>query len=68
MGKGMLTIQPYYSDKYLLNKVGMAGIITVIHSALDMKNIILDKYHYNLFYLALSIYPKMLFTVINLNY
>lgn len=41
----------------------MAGLITVIHSAMDMKNIILDKYHYNIFYLGLAIYPKMLFTL-----
>lgn len=47
----------------MLSKVGMAGLITLLHSALDMKNILLEKYHYNLFYLTLSIYPKMLFTL-----
>lgn len=63
MGKGMLTLQPYYSDRFLLSKVGMAGIITVIHSCLDMKNIILEAHHYMLFFLSLSIYPRMLFTL-----
>lgn len=40
LGKGMLSLQPYYSENFLLNKVGMAGIITIIHSALDIDNII----------------------------
>jgi len=47
----------------LLSKVGMAGIVTLMHSCLDMPNIILAKYHYMLFYLSLSIYPKMFFTL-----
>ena len=67
MGKGMLSIQPYYSDKFLLNKVSMAGILTVIHSCLDMENIIMGKYHYMLFMLSLAMYPKMLFLVIFCN-
>ncbi len=59
----MVTIQPYYSDRFLLNKVGLAGIITVIHSLMDTKNIILGDYHYTMLYLGLSAYPRMLFTV-----
>lgn len=59
----MLTLQPYYSDKFLLSKVSMAGIVTFAHSCLDLKNIILDKYHYNILYLSVSMYPKFLFTV-----
>jgi len=41
----------------------MAGIITLIHSALDMEKLLIGKYHYTLFFLSLSIYPKMLFTI-----
>jgi 26S proteasome regulatory subunit N1 len=63
MGKGLVTIQPYYYDRFLLNKVSMAGIIILANSLLDMEKIILDKYHFVLFYLALSVYPKMLFLV-----
>lgn len=64
MGKGLISIQPYYNDKFLLSTVGMAGIIIVMHSCLDMNNIILGKYSYLLYYLGLSMYPRMLFTVI----
>jgi len=63
MGKGLITIQPYYSDKFLISKAGIAGIITLIHSCLDMSNILLGKHHYMFFYLALSMYPRMFFTV-----
>lgn len=45
----------------------MAGIIIMAHSCLDLKNTILDKYHYNLYYLSMSMYPKFLYTV-NFNY
>ena len=63
MGKGLITIQPYYQDKFLLNTVSMAGIIIVMNSCLDMTNIMLGKYSYLLYYLGLSMYPRMLFTV-----
>jgi len=63
LGKGMLTLQPYYSDRFLLSKSSMAGIITFAHSCLDIKNTILDKYHYNLFYLSIAMYPKFMFTL-----
>jgi len=63
MGKGLLTLQPYYSDKFLMSKVGFAGIITFLHASLDTTNILCDKYHYLFYYLGLSTYPRMLFTV-----
>ncbi|EAR97380.1 26S proteasome regulatory subunit (macronuclear) [Tetrahymena thermophila SB210] len=62
MGKGMVTLQPYYSDKFLLNKVGLSGIITVIHSLMDTKSVFGDQ-HYTMLYLGLAAYPRMLFTV-----
>ncbi|EGR33984.1 hypothetical protein IMG5_028540, partial [Ichthyophthirius multifiliis] len=63
MGKGMVSLQPYYSDRFLLNKVGLAGIITTVFSFMDTKNIILGDYHYTMYYLTLAAYPRMLFTL-----
>jgi len=63
MGKGLLTLQPYYSDKFLFSKASMAGIVTFIHACLDTSNILCDKYHYLFYHLALSMYPRMMFTV-----
>ena len=64
MGKGLLTLQPYYSDKFLINKVAIAGIISFLHGCLDIKNLILEKNHTLLYYLGIAMYPRMFFTVI----
>lgn len=64
----MLGLNPYYSEKFLFNKVSMAGIIIFLTSLQDLKEYILGKYHFFMFYLALSMYPKMLFTVLVFSY
>lgn len=43
MGKGLMTIHPFHSDRLLLSSVAMGGILTVMHAALDVKNTILEK-------------------------
>lgn len=65
LGKGMLSIQPYYNERFLLSKVGMAGVITFLISLFDIKGTLLSKQHYFLFFLALAMYPKFLFVVKN---
>ncbi|CAL5396658.1 unnamed protein product [Camellia sinensis] len=50
---------------FLLNlkiqpRTALAGIVTLLHACLDMKAIILGKYHYVLYFLVL---PRMLLTV-----
>lgn len=60
----MLTIDPRYSEKFLLSKVGMAGIVIFLTALYDIGQTILSKYHYFIFYLSLSMYPKFLFTVL----
>jgi len=62
MGKGTLSLSPYHSDRLLLNPVAMAGLITVLHASLDLKNLILGKYHYLLYVLSLTMFPRMLMT------
>lgn len=63
MGKGMLSIQPYYSERFLLSKVGMAGLITFLVSLLDINTTMLGKNHYFMYFLSLAMYPKFLFVV-----
>merc|ERR1712050_133660 len=46
MGKGLLTINPFYSDRFLLDPVALGSLIVVIHAVLHMKNTILSKSHY----------------------
>lgn len=62
MGKGTMSISPYHSHRFLLNRVAVGGLLAVLISFLDVKNIILGKSHYMLFNLALAIQPRMLIT------
>lgn len=63
MGKGMLSVQPYYSERFLLSKVGMAGVVIFLTSLLDIKSTLLSKQHYFIYFLSLAMYPKFLFVV-----
>eukprot|EP00002_Diphylleia_rotans_P008447 TRINITY_DN1828_c0_g2_i1.p1 TRINITY_DN1828_c0_g2~~TRINITY_DN1828_c0_g2_i1.p1 ORF type:complete len:870 (-),score=207.08 TRINITY_DN1828_c0_g2_i1:486-3095(-) len=63
MGKGTLTLSLNHSDRLLPSFVGIAGILTVLHAALDMSKTILGRHHYILYYLACTIRPRMLVTL-----
>ncbi|CAM6095742.1 unnamed protein product [Calypogeia fissa] len=63
MGKGLLTLNPYHSDRFLLSNVALAGLMTFLLGCLDMKAIILGKYHYVLYYLVMAMQPRMLITL-----
>ncbi|XP_057953609.1 26S proteasome non-ATPase regulatory subunit 2 homolog A-like [Malania oleifera] len=63
LGKGLLTLSPYHLDRFLLSPMALAGIITLLHACLDLKTIILGKYHYVLYFLVLAMQPRMLMTV-----
>lgn len=63
MGKGMLSIQPYYSERFLPSKVGMAGVIVFLTSLFDLKSTLLNKQHFMMYFLGLAMYPKFLFVV-----
>ncbi|GFP86441.1 26S proteasome non-ATPase regulatory subunit 2 homolog a [Phtheirospermum japonicum] len=63
MGKGLLTLSPYHSERSLLSPTSLAGLVIMLHACLDMKSIILGKYHYVLYFLTLAMQPRMLMTV-----
>mmetsp|Transcript_42278 Transcript_42278/g.97895 ORF Transcript_42278/g.97895 Transcript_42278/m.97895 type:complete len:911 (+) Transcript_42278:49-2781(+) len=63
MGKGLVGLNPFHSDRLLLSGVGMGGILTILHACLDMKNTLLDKLHYILYYVTSAMNPRMLITV-----
>uniref|UniRef100_A0A8I6YQX6 26S proteasome non-ATPase regulatory subunit 2 homolog n=1 Tax=Hordeum vulgare subsp. vulgare TaxID=112509 RepID=A0A8I6YQX6_HORVV len=63
LGKGLLTLDPYHSDRLLLSPVALAGLVTVLHACLAMQPIIVKKYPYMLYILALAMQPRMLLTV-----
>eukprot|EP00298_Acanthocystis_sp_HF-20_P013231 c20264_g1_i1.p1 GENE.c20264_g1_i1~~c20264_g1_i1.p1 ORF type:complete len:881 (-),score=326.51 c20264_g1_i1:17-2659(-) len=60
MGKGLLTLSPFHSDRVLLRPTALAALLTVGLAGLDFKNIILQKYQFLLFTLSLAMRPRML--------
>ncbi|CAH9126858.1 unnamed protein product [Cuscuta epithymum] len=63
LGKGLLTLSPYHSERFLSSPTSLAGLLVVLHACLDMKALILGKYHYVLYFLTLAMQPRMLMTV-----
>ncbi|KAG2434205.1 hypothetical protein HXX76_007931 [Chlamydomonas incerta] len=63
MGKGLLTINPYHTDRQLCSGVALAGILSVLFPCLDLKATIGGKHHYLLFCLAAAAKPRMLLTL-----
>ena len=63
LGKGLMGLNPLHSEKFLFSNVSLAGLLTVLYAATDMKTFINGKYHYFLYYLVLSMYPRMMITV-----
>ncbi|XP_069146744.1 26S proteasome non-ATPase regulatory subunit 2 homolog A isoform X1 [Solanum lycopersicum] len=63
LGKGLITLSPYHSERFLLSPTALAGLIIMVHMCLDMRSTILGKYHYLLYFLTLAMQPRMLMTV-----
>eukprot|EP00913_Durusdinium_trenchii_P025165 g23624.t1 len=49
MGKGLLTINPLFSDRFLVDPVAFGSLTVLAHSVLHLKNTILGKSHYLLY-------------------
>lgn len=63
-GKGLVTLNPYYGDgKFLCSRLSLSGLLTVLFSMLDAKGSVLGKSHFLLYFLSLSVRPRMVFTV-----
>jgi 26S proteasome regulatory subunit N1 len=56
-------LNPFHSDKFLFSNVSLAGLLTTIYACTDMNTFICGKHHYFLYYLTLSMYPRMLITL-----
>ena len=63
MGKGLLSINPFHSDRMLLNYPALCATLILLHSCFDLKATILEKSHYLLYYLTCAMNPRMLITV-----
>lgn len=62
MGKGTITLSPFYNDRMLMSPTAVGGLLTVLLACTDLKNLILSKAHYLLFSLCTAMFPRMLMT------
>lgn len=62
MGKGTISINPYHTDRQLLSRVAMAGLLTTILAFTDTKTFILGNTHHILYTLVTAMYPRFLIT------
>mmetsp|Transcript_17190 Transcript_17190/g.44108 ORF Transcript_17190/g.44108 Transcript_17190/m.44108 type:complete len:912 (-) Transcript_17190:167-2902(-) len=63
MGKGLMSLSPYHTDRQLLSPVALSGLVSLLYCALDVKTTIAGKHHYVLYYLACAMKPRMLLTL-----
>lgn len=63
MGKGLLTISPFFSDRFLMDPIAMGSLAVLAHAILHLKNTVLGKSHYMLFNIVPAMRPRWLVTV-----
>lgn len=62
-GKGLLSVNPYYSDGFLFSKTNYAAVIILAFAMLNTKELLITNNHYLMFFFALALRPKMLILV-----
>ncbi|GBE87336.1 26S proteasome regulatory subunit rpn-1 [Sparassis crispa] len=63
MGKGTITINPFFSDRNIMSKTAVAGLLATLTAFTDAKAFVLDKYHWMLYFLVTAMYPRFLITL-----
>ncbi|KAJ6631146.1 armadillo-type protein [Mycena sp. CBHHK59/15] len=63
MGKGTIGLNPFFSDRSIMSRPAMAGLLATLTAFTDSKNFILDKYHWMLYFLVTAMYPRFLITL-----
>merc|ERR1712110_365406 len=63
MGKGLLTINPQFSDRFLLDPIALGSLTVVAHAVLHLKNTILGDSHYLLYNIVPAMRPRWLITL-----
>ncbi|VDP55391.1 unnamed protein product [Schistosoma margrebowiei] len=62
LGKGTLTLSPWHSDRFLCRPVGLAGLLILLTSCLDMRMTFMSRHDYLIFYITPAIQPRLLMT------
>ncbi|UZJ54685.1 hypothetical protein CBS101457_004005 [Exobasidium rhododendri] len=63
MGKGTIGINPYHTDRQLMSKTAICGLLATLVSFTDAQGFVLDKSHWMLYFLVSAMYPRFLITL-----
>lgn len=63
MGKGLITLDPIYSHKLLINNPGIAGLLITLFSFTETEGLLCGKHQFLIYSLALGMKPKLVMTV-----
>nr|XP_018265646.1 26S proteasome regulatory subunit N1 [Kwoniella dejecticola CBS 10117]OBR87804.1 26S proteasome regulatory subunit N1 [Kwoniella dejecticola CBS 10117] len=63
MGKGTIGINPYFNDAQVMSRTAVAGLLATIVSFTDARKFVLDKHHWQLYWLVTAMYPQFLITL-----
>ncbi|THH01280.1 hypothetical protein EW026_g1377 [Hermanssonia centrifuga] len=63
MGKGTITINPFFHDRQIMSRTAVAGLLATLLAFTDAKSFVLDKYHWMLYFLTPAMYPRFLITL-----
>ncbi|KAJ3729702.1 armadillo-type protein [Lentinula raphanica] len=63
MGKGTIGVNPFFSDRGIMHKPAVAGLLAVLTAFTDAKGFILDKQHWMLYFLVIAMYPRFMITL-----
>ncbi|KAG6857037.1 hypothetical protein H0H87_010391 [Tephrocybe sp. NHM501043] len=63
MGKGTIGLNPFFSDRSIMSRPAVAGLLATIAAFTDAKGFVLDKYHWMLYFLVTAMYPRFLITL-----
>ncbi|EGD76493.1 Psmd2 protein [Salpingoeca rosetta] len=59
-GKGSITLSPFHTERSLLSPAAAAGLLTMLLSLVDVKEVLLGDSHFMLYHLALAMHPRIL--------
>ncbi|KAF8156930.1 armadillo-type protein [Crassisporium funariophilum] len=63
MGKGTIGLNPFFSDRSIMSRPAVAGLLATLTAFTDAKAFVLDKYHWMLYLLTPAMYPRFFITL-----
>ncbi|KAF8551426.1 26S proteasome regulatory complex, non-ATPase subcomplex, Rpn1 subunit [Imleria badia] len=63
MGKGTIGLNPFFSDRNIMSRPAVAGLLATLTAFTDAKAFVLDRHHWMLYYLVSAMYPRFLITL-----